>query len=88
KVRSPKCKTTTCTGIVVQNQNEGPCIVVYSAAWCLIRAPLFDGRFVCAVEAIENFADRIEKSWLILRHSGLVDWTVPVFQFMKTLNLQ
>ncbi|ONH93416.1 hypothetical protein PRUPE_8G231000, partial [Prunus persica] len=63
-----------------------PCIVVYSAAWCLIRAPLFDGRFVCAVEAIENFSNRIEKSWLIL--SGLVDWTVPVFQCMKTLNLQ
>ncbi|KAI5315853.1 hypothetical protein L3X38_045029 [Prunus dulcis] len=49
-----------------------PCIVVYSAAWCLIRAPLFDGRFVCAVEAIENFSNRIEKSWLILRHGLLM----------------
>lgn len=25
---------------------RGPCIVVYSAAWCLIWAPLFDGRIL------------------------------------------
>ncbi|BBH10227.1 hypothetical protein Prudu_022958, partial [Prunus dulcis] len=30
KVRSPKFKTTTCTGIVVQNQNE--CLVSSSTA--------------------------------------------------------